>query len=108
MNLKTLYTRIKDFIYENRFDGRLDRHRFFGKYFRRDFVNTLRLDMIDILAAQKVQEETFKKYRNCNFGKDVVVVATGPSLEKYKPIQNALHIGMNSAALRENLKLDYI
>lgn len=58
-----------------------------------------------ISAAHK---SIFSKYKNINLGKDVVIVATGPTLAKFKPIENAVYIGVNRAYQYDKVKLDYI
>jgi len=55
-----------------------------------------------------VNTATFKDYRNCHVGKEVVIVATGPSLDDYQPIENAIHIGVNRAYKSEKVKLDFL
>lgn len=49
----------------------------------------------------------FKTYRGIHRGKKVVLLASGPSLNDYAPIQNAIHIGVNKLAIYEKVKLDY-
>ncbi len=58
--------------------------------------------------AKNLHPLVFEKYRNCNKGKKVVIVACGPSLDKYKPIKNAKHLAINRAFLRDDIKFNYI
>lgn len=58
-------------------------------------------------AAALINMETFKDIKNCNNGKSIVLCGAGPSLKKYKPIENALHIALNRALLNENVKYDW-
>lgn len=37
----------------------------------------------------------------------MVIVACGPSIRYYRQIENAIHIGVNTAFLNPNVKLDY-
>ena len=53
-------------------------------------------------------KEVFPKYRNINNGKDVALIATGPSLKDFKPIENAVYVGVNKAFKYENVKFDYL
>lgn len=53
-------------------------------------------------------KDIFSKYKNVNLGKDVVIVATGPTLAKFNPIENAVYIGVNRAYQYDKIKLDYI
>ena len=57
------------------------------------------------ISAARIHEKTFGGYKGCYEGKDVVLVATGPSLERYKPIKNAVHIGVNKA-FQSHIRLD--
>jgi ubiquinone/menaquinone biosynthesis C-methylase UbiE len=60
-----------------------------------------------VLSVYALHQKVFPKYKNINQGKDVVIVATGPSLKDYEPIENAIHIGVNRAVLYDKVKLDY-
>lgn len=61
-----------------------------------------------IIEAQKLHEKTFGPYKNAFEGKDVVMVCTGPTANKYKMIPNAIHIGINGAIYLKNVSLDYL
>jgi len=50
----------------------------------------------------------FGEYENAFKGRDVVLLGTGPSLSKYKPIDGAIHIGVNRAYKFDKVKLDYL
>ncbi|MCL2484583.1 MAG: methyltransferase domain-containing protein [Endomicrobia bacterium] len=60
------------------------------------------------LTANSLHRRVFPKYQNINYGKDVVLVATGPSLNEYIPIKDAVHIGVNRAFRFEKVKFDYL
>ncbi len=55
-----------------------------------------------------VNTKAFAEYQNCYRGRNVVVVATGPTLNDYEPIEGAIHIGVNTAYKNPKLKLDYL
>ncbi len=59
------------------------------------------------LSVYSLHQKVFPKYKNIHQGQDIVVVATGPSLNDYVPIEGAIHIGVNRAFLHENINLDY-
>ncbi len=61
-----------------------------------------------IIEAQKLHEKTFGPYKNAFAGRDVVMVCTGPTANKYKMIPNAIHIGINGAIYLKNVSLDYL
>lgn len=55
-----------------------------------------------------INTQTFAEYRNAFRGKKVVIVGTGPTVDYYEPVSDAIHIGLNSAYLKDNIKLDYL
>ena len=55
-----------------------------------------------------VNSKAFAEYRNCYRGRDVVIVATGPTLNSYTPIEGAVHIGVNTAYKKQEISLDYL
>lgn len=59
-------------------------------------------------SVSALHTQTFLKYKNINEGKDVVLLATGPSLNNFKPIKNAVYIGVNKAYSYDKVKLDYL
>ena len=52
--------------------------------------------------------EVFPKYRNINEGKNVVLVATGPSAKAFEPIDNAVYVGVNRAFEIDSVNFDYL
>ena len=59
------------------------------------------------LSVYNLHQQVFPKYKNIHQGKEVVIVATGPSLKDYIPIEDAIHIGVNRAFQFDKVKLDY-
>ncbi len=59
------------------------------------------------LSTFSIHQNTFSKFKNINKGKDIVIVATGPSLNKYRPIDNAIHLGVNRAISFNKIHYDY-
>ena len=55
-----------------------------------------------------LNHKAFAEYRNCFRDKEIVIVAGGPTVNYYKPIPNAIHIGMNFAWRREDINFDYL
>ena len=37
------------------------------------------------ISVSSLHREVFSKYKNINYGKDVVLIATGPSLDNFEP-----------------------
>lgn len=59
-------------------------------------------------AVAHLHSQVFPQFRNCNIGKDLVIVGTGPTLNNYNFNKNLVHVGLNKAFLAENIKkLDY-
>jgi hypothetical protein len=54
-----------------------------------------------------VNTVAFEKYKNIHSGKELVIVATGSTLNDYDPIEGAVHIGMNTVYKYRKLALDY-
>lgn len=57
---------------------------------------------------EKIHTKTFPKYKNINKGKSVVIVACGPTMKYYKPIEDTLQIGVNRAYQNQKIKFDYL
>ena len=63
----------------------------------------------ELIDTAILHKETFLSYKNlCNGEKDVVVCGAGPSLNKYKPIDGAIHIAVNRAFLFDKVNFDFI
>lgn len=61
-----------------------------------------------VIKAQTLHQTTFLPYKQVHEGKEVVLVATGPTALQYKPIKDAIHIGVNGATKLAQCKLDYL
>ncbi len=73
------------------------------------FQNNLLLRHIQLLSSvSRLHPKTFEQYKNIYNGKDVVLIATGPSLKYFEPIKNGIYTGVNSAFLFNKIKLDYL
>ncbi len=60
------------------------------------------------IPASVRHPEIFGKYKASHRGQDVVIVATGPTLDDYNPIPGAIHIGVNRVFQAEHVSLDYL
>lgn len=58
-------------------------------------------------AVSNLHRQVFTQFKGINKEKDIVIVGTGPSLNYYKPLKNAIHIGMNRAFEFPGIKFDY-
>ncbi len=66
-----------------------------------------RINQINLSTAL-LHQKTFSKFKNIHNGKDIVIVATGPSLIDKKIIDDAIYIGVNAAFKCKNILLDYL
>lgn len=60
------------------------------------------------LPASKVHGDVFPKYRNIYQGKDIVLVASGPTVKDYSMFNDAIHIGVNHTYTLDYVCLDYL
>ena len=60
------------------------------------------------ISTAIMHQKSFPQFKNINAGKDVVIVACGPTAADYTPIPNAVHIGVNRAFKLTNIKLNYL
>lgn len=91
---------------ENIYPRRLTR-KHFDSIMRRqyeDLNNVIRRSISTAILHQK----TFAQFKNIHQGQEIVIVATGPSANKYKRIDNAIHIGVNRAFKIDDINLRYL
>ncbi len=61
-----------------------------------------------MLTASITNKEAFLKYRGAFRGKDVVLVAAGPTVKDFVPIDNAIYVGCNRAFLLDKVQFDFL
>lgn len=61
----------------------------------------------NMLACSRLHSQTFPKYKNINKGKDIVIVATGPTVKFAPKFPDALHIACNRSVELEQFHYDY-
>ena len=61
-----------------------------------------------LIQCQQLHKETFGIYKNSFKGKDVVLVASGPTAKFHKAKDDVIYVGVNNACLLDNVKLDYL
>ena len=86
-----------------------DIYKFISSNIQNVFRTTYR-DHIYIAQANAVSilhQKTFGSYKNCYNDKEIAIIATGPSLKKYIPIDSVINIGVNKALLYNKVNLDY-
>ena len=60
------------------------------------------------LSTAKMHEKTFTPFKNKFAGKEVAIIACGPSLNNYNPLPNVINIGVNRAYKDTRIVLDYL
>lgn len=58
--------------------------------------------------VQNLHKDTFGAFKNKFADKNVVLLATGPSLTDFIPIKDAIYVGVNGAFKYDKIKLDYL
>ncbi len=61
-----------------------------------------------LITTALLHQKTFLPFKGCNKDKVVVLVAAGPTVNFYNPIEEAVHVGCNRAFLKEDVKFDYL
>lgn len=92
ITIKKKPTKSDLYDFENRFNDKIEKIRY----------NNYLLNM-----SKNINYNTFLQYKNINQGKEIVLIATGPTLNKYIPIKNAINVGVNQAIYYDKVKLDY-
>ena len=67
----------------------------------------MRINQLNLVTA-KMHDKTFSPFKNKFAGKDVAIIACGPSLNNYTPIPNTINIGVNRSYKHPSLKIDYL
>ena len=59
------------------------------------------------IAASMTNHEAFSDIKSINTGKSVALCGAGPTLSKYKPIDNCMHIALNRALLNDSIHYEW-
>lgn len=74
-----------------------------------ELVRAMEMDYIELLlSAHRLHRSVFPPYQDVNRGRDVVLVAAGPSLRDFVPIENAVYLGVNGACRYDKVRFDYL
>lgn len=60
------------------------------------------------VATALLHQKTFSQFKGMCTGKKLVICAPGPSINKYQPIKDAVHIALNRAFLYDKVNFDFI
>lgn len=77
-----------------------------SRLFKRQSERIAEYDSISV-AASLANRDVFLPFKNCNEGKCVALCGAGPTLSKYKPMANVVHVAVNRALLNEKIKFDW-
>ncbi len=64
--------------------------------------------LLNSCVVAHLHQKTFSEYKNKYQGKEMVLLASGPTNSKYCPIAHAIHVGVNRSFLKDDVKLDYL
>lgn len=59
-------------------------------------------------AITHTHRETFLKYKGCHCGKDVVLFASGPTLNYFEPLEGSISVGVNKTCAFDKVHFDYL
>lgn len=60
------------------------------------------------IQAAAIHPNIFTKYKNIFYEKEVVICGCGPSISNYKVFKDKIHIGINRAYKKEDIKFDFL
>lgn len=66
------------------------------------------MNIKNYIQCQRLHKETFSKYKNSMIGKKLVIVGSGPSVNDYAPIKDAIHIALNNSFKFNKVEYDYL
>lgn len=59
-------------------------------------------------SISAIHTKAFARFKNIHQGQDVVLIATGPSFNLFKPIKSTVYCGVNKAFKSNRIRLDYL
>lgn len=62
----------------------------------------------EALSTFAMHQAAFAQYKNKFPGRDIVIVAAGPTVNDYRPIPGAIHIGVNTAYKFDKVVFDFL
>ena len=93
---------------KTKYDAIYKKKYIFGVKIKQKKLKTNSTTVSDFQSDLKtLHTNTFGKYLNSLQGKDIVLIATGPSLKNFHPLKNVVYVGVNKAFTYNKIKLDY-
>jgi len=62
----------------------------------------------EAIMASDINTKTFDKYKDIYKNYEIVLIATGSTLNYYEQLQNVINIGVNTAVLCSKIRFDYL
>lgn len=85
------------------------------KTFLKEYIPLIRYNARNInrliqtnISTALLHQKIFPQFKCKHMGQEIVILASGPSAADYKPIPNAIHIGVNRSFELDIVKCDYI
>lgn len=73
------------------------------------FLRDMNRTVQTLVSTAMLHQKTFLPFKNCYQGKEIVIVASGPTAKYYNaPINGAIHIGVNRAFQLESVDFNHI
>lgn len=69
------------------------------------FINRI---MEKKLSTLMMHQKTFLPFKNKHCGEDIVIMASGPTLKYFEPMDNCVYIGVNKSFAAQKAVLDYL
>lgn len=60
------------------------------------------------LSTMMMHQNTFSQFKNIHQGQDITILASGKTLQYFKPINDSIYIGVNKSFSAQKAKLNYI
>ena len=60
------------------------------------------------LSTMMMHQKTFPQFKNIHHGQDMVILASGPTLQYFEPFENCIYVGVNKSFSAQKHKLDYL
>lgn len=73
-----------------------------------DQIRCVEENIVAHTRAQHIHPHTFGPYFGCHEGKDVVLVAAGPTLKYFTPTSKKIYCGVNRSFFYDKVQLDYL
>lgn len=94
-----------------RFPFKSERDKIRNEYLVRelkDLKNEILQGVQRSITTAFLHQRTFGEFKNKYYGKTVVLIGAGPTLNCFEPIKDAVYVGVNRTYLYKDVKFDYL